>query len=423
MQILYSRCCGLDVHKASISACILVYKDGGEPEVRRRTFSTFTKDLIRLKMWLTSSKVSQVALESTGVYWKPVWNILEHGSLQLMLVNPQHFHAIPGCKSDPKDSRWLAELLSYGLLRPSFVPPQPIRELRDLTRYRVHLKQDRNRIHNRIHKVLEDANIKLDCVATDILGVSGRRMIDGIVEGRYSAELLADRARSRLREKLPSLRLALRGRVTDHHRLMLRELLGDLDAVDSKIQRLEQEIIARAEPYADLIARLCTIPGIDMVTAWTLLAEIGVDMAPFPDADHVASWAGLCPGLKESAGKRMSGRTRKGDRYLRRALCQAAWAVSHTKDNYLAALFYRIAGRQGLKKATIAVAHQLLRIAYHIIRDGGSYRELGGNYFDRLHPERTRNRLVRRLENLGLEVTVQPRNPGAAPAGSNPVDS
>jgi len=423
MQILYSRCCGLDVHKASISACILVYQDGGEPEVRRRTFSTFTQDLIRLKMWLTSSKVSQVALESTGVYGKPVWNILEHGSLQLMLVNPQHFHAIPGCKTDPKDSRWLAELLSYGLLRPSFVPPQPIRELRDLTRYRVHLKQDRNRIHNRIHKVLEDANIKLDCVATDILGVSGRRMIDGIVEGRYSAEWLADRARSRLREKLPSLRLALRGRVTDHHRLMLRELLGDLDAVDSKIRRLEQEIIARAEPHANLMARLCTIPGIDMVTAWTLLAEIGVDMAPFPDADHLASWAGLCPGLKESAGKRMSGRTRKGDRYLRRALCQAAWAVSHTKDNYLAALFYRIAGRQGLKKATIAVAHQLLRIAYHIIRDGGSYRELGGNYFDRLHPERTRNRLVRRLENLGLEVTLQPRNPGAAPAGSNPVDS
>jgi len=416
MQILYPRCCGLDVHKASIAACILVYKDQGEPEIRRRTFSTFTKDLVRLKMWLSSSKVSQVALESTGVYWKPVWNILEPGSFQLMLVNPQHFHAIPGCKTDPKDSRWLAELLSYGLLRPSFVPPQPIRELRDLTRYRVHLKQDRNRIHNRVHKVLEDANIKLDCVATDILGISGRRMIDGIVEGRHSAEFLADRARSRLREKLPSLRLALKGRVTDHHRLMLRELLGDLDAVDSKIERLEQEIVTRVAPYADLIARLCTIPGIDTVTAWTLLAEIGVDMTAFPDADHLASWAGLCPGLKESAGKRMSGRTRKGDCYLRRALCQAAWAVSHTKDNYLAALFYRIAGRQGLKKATIAVAHQLLRIVYHILRDGGAYRELGGNYFDRLHPERTRNRLVRRLENLGLKVVLERRDPTAAPA-------
>jgi transposase len=420
MQILYPRCCGLDVHKASISACILVYKDNAEPEVRRRTFTTFTKDLVRLKMWLTSSKVNQVALESTGVYWKPVWNILEHGSLQLMLINPQHFHAIPGCKTDPKDSRWLAELLSYGLLRPSFVPPQAIRELRDLTRYRVHLKQDRNRIHNRVHKVLEDANIKLDCVATDILGISGRRMIDGIVEGRHSAEFLADRARSRLREKLPSLRLALKGRVTDHHRLMLRELLGDLDTVDSKIERLEQEIVTRVTPYADLIERLCTIPGIDTVTAWTLVAEIGVDMAPFPDADHLASWAGLCPGLKESAGKRMSGRTRKGDCYLRRALCQAAWAVSHTKDNYLAALFYRIAGRQGLKKATIAVAHQLLRIVYHIIRDGGSYRDLGGNYFDQLHPERTRNRLVRRLENLGLEVTLRPRDLGAAPAAQTP---
>lgn len=411
MQILYRRCCGLDVHKASISACILIHREpGSEPEVRRRTFATFTKDLIQLKRWLVASKVTHVAMESTGVYWKPVWNVLEGARYQLLLVNPQHFHGIPGRKTDRKDSHWLAELLSYGLLRPSFVPARPVRELRDLTRYRVHLKQDRNRVHNRIHKVLEDANVKLDCVASDILGVSGRRIIEGLIEGR-GPEFLAERARSRLRKKIPELRRALCARVTEHHRLMLTELLGDLDAIDAKILRVEQEIVSRLKPHQELIDRLCTIPGIDAVTAWTILAEIGPDVSAFPDADHLVSWAGLCPGLNESGGKRHSGRTRKGNRYLRRGLCQSAWAVSHTKDNYLAALFYRMAGRQGLKKATVAVAHQLLRIVYHVIRDQSIYRELGGNYFDRIHPERTKRRLIQRLQALGHRVILEPSEP------------
>lgn len=411
MQTIYHRCCGLDVHKASIAACIRIGKDSADPELRKRQFQTFTSDLLRLKVWLTASKVTHVAMESTGVYWQPVWNILEEGRFQLLLVNPQHFHALPGRKTDPKDSAWLAELLSYGLLRSSFVPPRRIRQLRDLTRYRVHLLQDRNRVHNRIHKVLEDANVKLDCVATDILGVSGRRMIEAMIEGRHGPEFLADYALGRLRGKMPDLRRALRARVTDHHRLMLRQLLDDLDGIDGKVIRTDQELVNRFEPDRELIDRLCTVPGISILTAWTLLAEIGADMSVFADAGHLASWAGLCPGLNESAGKRKSGRTRHGDRYLRRALCQAAWAVSHTKDNYLAALFYRIAGRHGLKKATVAVAHQLLRIAYHIIRDGESYRELGANYLDRLHPERTKNRLIRRLSQLGYQVRLEPPVP------------
>lgn len=417
MQTLYRRCCGLDVHKASISVCVLIDREGREPEQRQRTFQTYTEDLLRLKTWLTQCRVTHVAMESTGVYWKPVWNVLEEGKFEkLLLVNPQHFHGVPGQKTDPKDSRWLTELLSCGLLRASFVPPQPVRELRDLTRYRVHLKQDRNRIHNRIHKVLEDANIKLDCVATDILGVSGRRMIQGVIEGQHGPEWLADYARSHLRKKIPELKRALRGRVTAHHRLLLEELLHALDALDARIVRLEQQIVARLQPHEDRIQRLCTIPGVDVITAWTILAEIGADMTPFPDADHLVSWAGLCPGLNESGGKRKSGRTRKGNRYLRRALCQAAWAISHSKDNYLSALFYRLAARHGLKKANIAVAHQLLRIAYHILRDGGSYREAGGDYFDRLHPERTKNKLVRRLERLGHRVILEPLDP---PRSSN----
>jgi transposase len=415
MEILYHRCCGLDVHKATISACIRVVQEDGQVDIRSRTFSSFTTDLVRLKVWLTASRVTHVAMESTGVYWKPVWNVLEPGRFELMLVNPQHFHGLPGRKTDRKDSEWLAELLSCGLLRPSFVPPRRIRELRDLTRYRVRLKEERNRIHNRIHKVLEDANIKLDCVASDILGVSGRRMIEGIVEGKRSAEFLAERARSRLREKLPDLRRALKGRVTDHHRWMLGELLADLDRVDAKVARLDQELVQRLEPDADVIARLCTIPGVEVITAWTIVAEIGTDMRPFPDADHLASWAGLCPGNNETGGKRLSGRTRKGDRYLRRGLCQAGWAISHTKDNYLAAQFYRIAAREGIKKATVAVAHQILLIAYHIIRDKGSYRELGGNYFDRLHPQRTTKRLLARLERLGYRVTLEPSNSSETP--------
>jgi transposase len=306
-------------------------------------------------------------------------------------------------------------LLAHGLIKPSFVPPRETREQRDLTRYRVKLTEERNRIHNRIHKVLEDACIKLDTVASDILGATGRAVIQAIIDGVESPNFLAERAKGRLLVKIPELRLALRGRVTDHHRLMLRELTEDLEFVDRKILRLEQNIASRAD--LETVARLCSIPGIDMITAWTILAELGTDMSVFAGPKHAASWAGLCPGNHESGGKRLSNRTRKGNRWLRRAFCQAAWAATRKKNCYLAAFFYRKAGKHGIRKAIVATAHRLLVIAFCILRDGTEYRELGGDYFDRLHPERNRNRLVRRLQRLGLDVVLQPH---ALPVGEQP---
>jgi transposase len=419
MQILYSRCCGIDVHKDSVTVCVLVYSGRPEPEVRKKEFPTYLKALLNLKMWLLAQKVTHVAMESTGVYWKPVWQALE-GSFQLILANPYQVKNIPGRKTDARDSQWLAELLAHGLIRPSFVPARETLEQRDLTRYRVKLTEERNRIHNRIHKVLEDACIKLDTVASDILGATGRAIIKAIVDGVESPNFLAERAKGRLLEKIPELRLALRGRVTEHHRMMLRELMEDLEFAERKILRMEQTIASRVD--LELVARLCSIPGIDMITAWTILAELGSNMSVFRSPKHAASWAGLCPGNHESGGKRLSNRTRKGNRWLRRALCQAAWAATRKKNCYLAAFFYRKAGKHGIRKAIVATAHRLLVIAFCILRDGAEYRELGSDYFDLLRPERTRNRLVRRLQRLGLDVFLQPRvvpndqTPDAPPA-------
>ena len=412
MQILYSRCCGIDVHKDSVTACVLVYAEGKEPEVRKKEFQTHFKALGNLRWWLWAQKVTHVAMESTGVYWKPVWQALE-GHFELILANPYQVKTVPGRKTDARDSQWLAELLAHGLIKPSFVPPRATRELRDLTRYRVKLTEERNRVHNRIHKVLEDACIKLDTVASDILGASGRAMIQAIIAGQEHPDWLADKARGTLRGKRPELRLALRGRVTDHHRLMLRELMEDLAFVERKIQRLDAEIASKVD--VETLARLATIPGIDLITAWTLIAELGSDMSVFASPGHAAAWAGLCPGNHESGGKRLSNRTRKGNRWLRRALCQSAWAATRKKSCYLAAFFYRVAGKHGIRKAIVATAHRLLLIAFCILRDGTEYRELGDNYFDRLHPERTRNRLVRRLQRLGLEVILRPKTEAQFP--------
>jgi transposase len=289
MQILYSRCCGIDVHKDSVTVCVLVYSDRPEPEVRKKEFATYFKALLNLKIWLLAQKVTHVAMESTGVYWKPVWQALE-GSFELILANPYQVKNIPGKKTDARDSQWLAELLAHGLIKPSFVPPRETREQRDLTRYRVKLTEERNRIHNRIHKVLEDACIKLDTVASDILGATGRAIMQAIIDGVESPNFLAEKAKGRLLAKIPDLRLALRGRITDHHRLMLRELLEDLEFVERKIFRLEQNIASGMD--LQIVARLCTIPGIDMITAWTILAELGSDMSVFGDPKHTASWAG-----------------------------------------------------------------------------------------------------------------------------------
>jgi transposase len=415
MEVVYRRCCGIDVHKDAVTVCVLVMGEAGRREARKKEFRTYWKDLQRLKLWLYASKVEAVAMESTGVYWKPVWHALE-GHFPLLLANPFHMKNIPGRKTDQNDSEWIADLMAHGLLRPSFVPPREIQQLRDLTRYRVKLASEHNRVHNRIAKVLEDANIKLGSVASDILGATGRRIIHALIAGEQRPEWLADKAMSSLRNRREELRLALRGEVTEHHRYLLAELMDDVARVEDKMQRVEAAIQAQMKPHESVIERLITIPGVDVVTAWTLIAELGLDMSVFPDADHAASWAGLVPGSYESAGKRKSTRTRKGNRWLRRALCQSAWAVTRKKDCYLAAHFYRRASRSGHKKAIVATAHEILIIAYHLLRDGGVYREAGGDYFDRLHPERARRRLAARLERLGFEVVLKPRTESTAVA-------
>jgi transposase len=388
----------------------MIAKSRGEVEVHKAVFGTFTNDLKRLRRWLKDFKLRRVAMESTGVYWIPVWNVLERGNwFDLVLVNPAHVKALPGKKTDQMDCERIAELLQYGLLRSSFIPPRETRELRELLRYRVGLKQDYNRIHNRIHRLLETANLKLSSVVSDILGLTGRTILHAIAAGQTDPGWLADYARGSLRGKRHALELALTGDITEHFKFMLQQLLDDVQYVLDRIAKLERAIEDHMQAHQELITRLCTIPGVDRVGAWTLIAEIGTDMSVFGDAAHLCSWAAVCPGNNESAGKRQSGRTGKGNRYLRRGLCQCAWAVSHCKNNYLTALFYRISGRRGIKKAIVAVCHRLLVIAFHIIRDGTSYRELGGNFFDRLQPARTRRRLTHRLEQLGYEVTLVPR--------------
>jgi transposase len=408
MDVVHRCCCGVDVHKESVIACVTWVESTGKKRHEQRPFKTVTRDLLALADWLRACGVTHVAMESTGVYWQPVWHVLE-GQFELLLVNAQHVKAIPGKKTDRRDSVWLAELLQHGLLRSSFVPPTPIRELRDLTRYRVTLCQECNRIANRIQKVLEDANVKLASVATDPLGASGRAMIKALIAGEDDPTKLAELARGRLRQKIAALHAALEGRVTPHHRFLLRELLDHLEFVEAKIGRLETTIDERLRPFADVVRRLCTIPGVDRVSAWGIVAEIGLDMAQFPDARHLASWAGLCPGNWESAGKRTSGRIRKGSAWLRRHLCQCAWAVSTQRRTYLSALFRRLAARRGVKRASIAVAHALLIIAYRVIRDATEYHDLGADYFDTLDPSRLKRRLVKRLEGLGFQVTLETR--------------
>ena len=421
MEVVYRRCGGLDIHKDTIVACVQVTGAGGAKDIRKCEFPAHLKGLEQLRWWLMASKVESVAMESTGVYWKPVWHVLE-GRFPLLLANPSHMKNIPGRKTDQKDAEWIADLHAHGLLKPSFVPRAEIQELRDLTRMRVKLKEEYNRIHNRIHKVLEDANIKLDMVAKDILGVTGRLIIGALIEGQHSAEWLADKARGSLRGRREELRVVLRGHVTDHHRFLLRELMEEVQTVERRIATLEMRLAEKMEPFSLQIERLTTIPGIDLIASWALIAELGTDMTVFPDAHHAASWAGLVPGSFESAGKRKSSRTRKGNRWIRRVLCQSAWAVSHKKNCYLTACFHRHVARAGVKKAIVATAHQILIIAYHILRDGTSYREQGGDYFDRLNPEKTQRRLTELLRRMGFEVVLKPLSaPQSSP--SEPVEA
>lgn len=412
MQVVYARCAGLDVHKKTVSACVSVCEVNRVKQQQTRAFGTFTQDLLKLADWLQEHAVTHVAMEATGVYWRPVWAMLE-GHFEQMLVNPRHIKAVPGRKTDTKDCEWIADLLQHGLLKGSFVPPTPIQDLRDLTRYRAELRQSQNRAANRIQKLLEQANVKLSSVASDTLGVSGRHMLEAIIAGQEDPQQLAQLARGQLKKKIPQLQQALAGRVREHHRFLLAEYLDEWDALEERIRRIESEIDKRIYPFESAVTLWQTVPGVDRVTACSLVAEIGVEMKQFPTAQQLASWAALCPGNHESAGKRKSGKTRDGNKWLRRSLCQAAWAASRKKDCYLAAQFKRLAARRGLKRALMAVAHSILIIGYCILKNGEGYRELGGNYLEQANKDQLQRYFVKRLQRLGLRVNIEPATAAA----------
>jgi transposase len=407
MDVVHTRCCGIDIHKKTAVACVIVPGPDGQPSKTVRTFGTMTDDLLALADWLTSEDVSHVALEATGVYWKPLWNLLD-ASFALVLANPQHIKAVPGRKTDVKDAEWIADLLRHGLLRGSFVPDRPQRELRELTRYRTALVRERTREVNRVQKTLEGGNVKLGDVASNVLGVSGRAMLQGLVAGNTDTATLADLAKGKLREKRAALERALSGRMGSHQRFLLAEQLVHIDTLDDAIERVSAEIAERVHPFELEIERLDAVPGIGRRTAEALVAEMGTDMSRFPTAAHLASWAGMCPGNHESAGKQQSGKTRSGNKWLKAALVEAAQAVARTRGTYLAAQYRRLAARRGKQKATVAVGHSLLVIAYHLLAHGHEYDDLGANYFDERDRQLVQRRLVRRLEDLGYRVNLEP---------------
>jgi transposase len=406
MELLITRCAGLDVHQATVVATVRVPDEQGGRTSVTETFGTMTADLLALREWLQAYGVTHVALESTGVYWKPVYYVLEDG-VTLLLINMQELKRVPGRKTDVKDSEWLAQLLECGLLKASFVPPPPIRELRDLTRYRVQQVRDRAREVNRLCKVLEDAGLKLTTVVTDVMGASGRAMLRALVDGTTDPTVLADLARGKLRQKLPLLQRALLGRFRPHHAFLIEQIFAKIDFLDETLGRLMAEIERRIAPFEPMLVGLDTIPGVDRIGAISIVAETGGDMSRFPSAGHLCSWGAMCPGQNESAGKRRSGKTRKGNRYLRGALIQAALGAAHKKDSALQARYHRVKRHRGHKKAVVAVGHQILEIAYYVMRDGVTYQEFGADYFDRRHAERAVRRHVRQLEALGFHVTIE----------------
>jgi transposase len=399
------------VHKATVCACISI-KDGDQVQKEKRRFDTTTGQLRELAAWLREWKVTSVAMEATGVYWKPVWNALEEG-FEVLLVNPQHLKSIPGKKTDFKDGARIADLLQHGLLRGSFVPPLAIRELRDLTRMRATLAQERSSVINRIEKTLEDPNLKLGVVVSDVVGASGRAMLNAIVEGQTDPAQLAELAKGTLRNKIPQLKLALEGHLTDHHRFMLRQWLEMLDFLDGKIETLEKQIVENSRAFEPMLTTWMQVPGLRRINAYSLLAEIGADMSQFPSPAHLASWASVCPGNRESAGKQTSGKTCKGNPWLRRTLCEAAWAASRTKNSYFRALYQRKMRTRGKNRALIAVAHSLLVTVYSFTVAGQPYSDLGLDYFDRLNRQSLERSLVKRLEKLGNRVTIEPARPAA----------
>jgi transposase len=408
MRLLFEVCGGIDVHKETLYVCLLSVQPDGPVVKETRSFGTTTAQLLSLLDWLTRVGCQSVAMESTGVYWKPVFNVLE-GGVKVVLVNAQHVKGLPGRKTDVQDCEWLAELHLHGLVRASFIPPREIRELRDLVRTRTKLIAERAQHVNRIQKVLEDANIKLGSVAADVLGVSGRLILDQLVAGQTDPTALAELARGRLRSKREALRQALEGRMRPHHRVLLRTHLQLIDSLDAAVAALTEQIEQRMRPFAEVRDRLDAIPGIGPDVATIYISEMGVDSSPWPTNRHAASWVGLCPGHDQSAGKRRSGRTRQGNRWLKTAFVQAAWSAQRATGTYMQAHFRRVCSRRGAKKAAVAVGHSLFVRCLELVRQGTEYRDLGGAYFDQRRKDIVARRMVKRLEDLGFDVTLNPK--------------
>lgn len=406
MEVLHPRCAGLDVHKDSVVACVRVVEDGGvRQEVR--TFGTTTSALCGLADWLDQERCAHVVMEATGIYWKPVWHVLE-GHVELMLANAAHVKSVPGRKTDVNDATWLSDLLAHGLVRGSFVPERPIQELRGLTRARKQFVRQRSEHVQRIQKVLQDANLKLDSVVTDIMGRSGRRMLDAIVAGETDPGKLANLGDARLKTPRKKIAEALRGTVTAHHRFMLGLFLEQVDTTNATIAKLEEELGVLLEPFHEAVELVKTVPGIGETAAAAIMSEIGVDMTRFPADGNLVSWAGLCPRNDESAGKRRSTRIRKGDPWLKTVLVNCAWAAVRTKNSYERALFFRLKSRRGPNKAIIAVAASMLTAIYHILKNRVPYRDLGPDHLDQVDAQRRAARLVHRLQRLGYEVELKP---------------
>lgn len=417
MQVIHKRVAGLDVHKATVVACVRLVA-GRKVTHECRTFETTTAGLSELLAWLTVCRCTHVAMEATGVYWLPIWKLLSAGEFKLVVANAAHIKNVPGRKTDVNDATWIADLLAHGLIQASFVPPEEIQELRSLLRTRKQLVREQTRHVQRIQKTLEEANIKLDTVISDILGVSGRRMIEAMIAGERNPQRLATLAERSIKATPKQLYDALHGRLTDHHRFLLRLHLSQWDALAAAMRGIDQEIDTRidrldegsgdAEPFRDLIIRLCGIPGVSMLSAITILAEIGRDMHRFPTAGHLVSWAGLCPGQNESAGKRKTARLRKGAPWLKTTLVQCAWAAKRKKNSYYMAQFYRLQSRRGPQKAICAVAASLLTAIYHMLKDRTQHQDLGADHFQHHSPEVRARRLVAQLGKLGFQVQLQP---------------
>lgn len=408
METVVERCAALDVHQASVVACVMVGSPGKAIRKEVRTFRTMTSDLENLKKWLAAEGCTHVAMESTGVYWVPVYSVLE-GSFELIVGNAMHIKNVPGRKTDVKDSEWLADLCRHGLIRKSFVPPKDLRDLRDLTRYRRKLVESHTAEGNRLYRLLETANIKLGSVVSEILGVSGRLMLRAILDGTAAPAEIANLAKRRLRNKMPDLILALEGRVTEHHRFMLKMQLDRVEQAERDIAVLDKRIDEKLAPYNAHVERLKTIPGVDSICAAAMIAELGTDMRVFPTAEHAAAWAGVAPGNNESAGKRKREAARKGNVHLTTALVHAAVCASRKKGSYLKDKYWRLKARRGPKRAALAIAHKILVGAYYMLRDQTDWSDLGEPYLDRLNSKAIRNSLVHRLEQLGYDVTLAPR--------------